>query len=78
MSTFVVLARNLGHSDITDCTQRSGEIGVDKMRLMPQWRRVCCIPMGLLCRGPAAQRSHTKWRGTQNNRHAPGSHQHNL
>lgn len=44
------------------------------MRLMPQWRRVCCIPMGLLCSAPAAQRSHTEWRGTQNNWQAPGSH----
>lgn len=30
MSTLTVLARNQGHSDSPDCTQRSGEIGVDK------------------------------------------------
>lgn len=78
MPTFIALARGQGHSDSSDCTQRSGEIGVDKMRLMPQWRRVFCIPMGLLCWAPAAQRSHTEWRGTQNNRQAPGSHKHNL
>ena len=78
MSTFIVLARSQGHSDTSDCTPRSGEIGVDKTYLMPQWRRVCCIPMGLLCLTPAAQRSHTGWRDTQNNPWAPGPHKHNL
>lgn len=77
MST-LVLARSQGHSVTSDCTHRSGEIGIDKMCLMPQWRRVCCIPMGVLYRAPAAQRSHTKWRDTQNNLWAPGSRKHNL
>lgn len=30
MSTLIVLASSQDHSDTSDCTQRSGEIGVDK------------------------------------------------
>lgn len=79
VSALIVLARRQGHSGSSECTQRRGEIGVDKMRLMPQWRHDRCIPMGPLCRAPAAKRSGTERSDTPSDRRGPlRSHRHNL
>lgn len=65
LCVYIYRGRSQGHSDPSDCAKRTWRNRVSiKRRLTPQWSGACCMPMGPLCRAPAAQRSHTEWRGT--------------